>query len=220
MADLTYGKILLISFLAVAALFAFSFLFFASGFKGAYFAELPLEKNSEFQLRPGDSLAYSLHYMNESGTAAFAFGRKQIPGGNFTRPAYANCTLAAILGDNVSTCIYPDGRDGEGNQSLEQPFFFFAPWMLALSENFSWSSEMRNSITNEPIEAFLIEAAGSGVVFGRDAYIVDVRQAGALGNTSSKLWIDKRNRILLKEEGQNYTVEIIRAPFPLQPQGE
>ncbi|VVB97961.1 Uncharacterised protein [uncultured archaeon] len=215
---LSYKQILAISFLLVAGLFAFSFLMFTAGFKTSYFTEDKLAKNSEFKLRPGDALAYEFSYLNATGTEAFLFGRQPLAGSNFTNPVYANCTLALLAGDNLSTCIYPDGTDGGGNQSLAGPFFFFSPWMLALSDSFSWKSELRNSITNEPIENFSAAVNGNATFLGRDAYVVDVNESGALGEAAKRLWIDKKTRIVLREEGENYTAEIIRAPFPLQQQ--
>ncbi len=209
------SRIFLLSLFLVLGLMALSFLLFSSGFNPAYVDEAPLPKNAEFAMRPGDGLAYGTDYMNRTDTVAFVFGRKPV-GGNATRIIFANCTLAVIQGSNESVCIAPDGRDGGDNRSLSSPdFFFFSPWMLALSPGFSWHAELQNSITREPISEFSVSYAGTGTIYGRAAYIVDVNETGFLGNSSRKIWVDQRERIMLKEEGNNYTIRLVQAPFAL-----
>lgn len=216
MADLSFGKILVISFLIVIGLFALSFLLFTSGFKPSYLTEGALAKNSGFALLPGDSLSYEVSYPDGNGTESFLFGKKQLPSANLSKMAFANCTFVLLVGENLTTCIDSDGRDSEGNQSISPRFFFFSPWMLALSPDFKWSAELRNSITGEAMENFSASAQGNETIFGRNAYIVDVNESGALGNTQKKVWVDMKNRIVLKETGENYSSRIIQAPFPLQ----
>lgn len=212
-----WEKLLAVSLLAVLAIFAFSFLFFTAGFKPTYFVEQGLEKNAEFSLRPGDTLVYEAKYNNRTERATFIFGRKALPGSNISRMVYDNCTLAAIQGANASTCIRGDGRDWDSNQTLSSPvFFFFSPWMLALSENFTWNASVRNGINGEPIQDFSARVGGTGSALGRSAYAVLVREEGIFGVWERKMWIDSKSRILLKEEGENYTVTLIQAPFPLQ----
>lgn len=215
------SRILAISLAIVLLLFMASMAIFTSGFKPTVLMEQPLSKNAQFSPQPGDAISYFYNGTNESGEISFAFGRQGQQNGNFTVTSYANCTLALLSGANSTTCIGKDGRDGESNESLASAdFMFFSPWMLALSENFSWKAQVLNGITREPLENFSVAYAGREQYLGRDAFVLDVMQEGVFGSVEKRVWVDSKTRILLKEEGKNYTLEITRAWFPLRPQAE
>lgn len=199
-------KIILVSFAIVFALFLGSFFLFTAGFEPTYVVEEPLPKNAAFALLPGDSLSYNLTYLNESAEVTFLFGKT---------PS-SNCTLVAVAGENLTTCVSQDGRDGEDNHSLAPGFFFSSPWMLALSANFSWASVLMNTISREPVQSFHARVIGKEIHRGRSAYLVEAQEAGALGDYARKIWIDEKSRIILKEEGENYTIVLTRAHFPLK----
>ncbi|MEW6529101.1 MAG: hypothetical protein AB1391_04380 [Candidatus Micrarchaeota archaeon] len=201
----------------VVALFAFSFFFFTTNFKPIYFNEQPLYKNAHFAPKFGDILTYEYRILNETGNVSFLFKKMILETKNFTT-IYANCTKVVANDLNISTCINDDGTDNESNQSLASPFFFFfAPWMLALNENFSWKSQTVSSINNEILENFSVSYIERTIFLGRDAYVVDVVNKGIFGDFEKKLWIDVKNRFVLKEEGKNYTFTLIRAWFSLNP---
>ncbi len=207
-------RTVVISIGLVIALFIFSFFFFTANFKPVYYKEQILHKNKIFTPKPGDVLIYEYNILNESGNISFLFWRKVIENRNFT-VIYANCTTVTIAGSNISTCINANGTDEESNQSLNSGFFFFAPWMLALSDNFNWKSQVVNSISHEPLENFSVLYIKKTIFLGRDAYVAKVESNGIFGNIEKKIWIDVQNRIVLKEEGKNYTFKLIRAWFPL-----
>lgn len=217
-----FTKISALSLLAMALIFAFSFLFFTSGFEPLRADEQKLGKNSGFTMRPGDFLAYELKYGNFSEQTVFLFGRRVADASNLSQVIYANCTLVWISGSNISTCINGDGTDiGGSNQTLfSTEFFFFSPWMLALAENFSWKARMLNSITGWQVESFSARLLRKEDFRGRNAYVLEVNETGPLANITKTVWVDTERRIILKEENENYAVEIIRAPFPLGQRAE
>ena len=209
---------LLISIFVFVALAAFSFFFFTSGFEPLRTFEEPLSKNSAFYMRPGDSLSYSYNSSGENGTISFLFGSR--PGNGSIYGAIANpdlkCVFVLMQGANATTCVSADGRDAPANRSLSQPFFFHSPWMLGLSNNFTWASEDSNSLTGEAVNSFSASVSGSALVFGRDAFMVKISDSSLAGNVKSVAYVDKKSRILLKQEWQNGSLQIIQAPFPLQ----
>lgn len=209
-----FAKITGISFFIVFIIFAFSFIFFTFGFEPIYFEEENLEKNANFSILPGDLLVYEIKYGNQTEKIVFVFGRK-ILSSNITKILYDNCTLAMIQSTNFSTCINADGRNGETNYTLFPPvFFFFSPWMLAISENFTWKARVYNNINHELIQNFSATVLGTEKILGRNAYIVMVNESGIFDTRDKKVWIDKDYRILLKEQGKNYSVVLIRASLP------
>lgn len=202
-----FGKIFLLSFFIVAVVFALVFFIFTKNFKPIYIHEQLLTKNAEFSIKPGSLLTYESKYKNESEIIVFTFYN-------------ANCTLTKIKGTNFSTCIGLDGRDEEGNISLSLPFFFFAPWMLALSENFSWNAQIYNSMNNEQIGSFSAIVLNMSELKGRRAYVIEINNTNIWGHINKRVWIDEEKRIILREEGANYTIELIQTWIPLQPQVE
>lgn len=211
---------LLISVLLVFAIIAFSYFLFTKNFNPLSIKEETMHKNAAFSPRPGDSIAYNYTYGNESELIIFLFGRKMLSTNNLSNPVFANCTLAAVSGINITTCVGQDGTDGTWNGSLSQPFFFFSPWMLAVSENFSWNARMVNRIDGREIGNYSVKYVATDKFRGRSAYVFLISSWGVFGDYEKKVWVDVRNRVMLKEEGENYSIEIIRAYFPLQPQVE
>lgn len=195
-----------------------SFALFTMNFSPTYVEQDELNKNAAFSLKPGDALEYEIMHGNEAYSASFVFGKKLESIIN-SKITYANCTLATVAGTNISVCINKDGTLDEGN-AFQDRFFFFSEWMLAIGENFSWNSKTLNSISRAPIEEFSVEYAGKDELYGRGAHVFIIHDSGFFGNATKKAWIDLEKRIVLKEEWENYTVEIIRAPFPLQQQGK
>ncbi|MBU0586718.1 hypothetical protein KJ780_04335 [Candidatus Micrarchaeota archaeon] len=208
-------KIFLLSIAILFLVFLASFLFFFTGFNPTNFQEKPLEKNMDFPFRYGDFLTYSAEIGNETGTVSFVFA-PLILNVSEEGVVYGNCTKVAMRGTNYSTCIHPDGTDEGSNISIFTPFFFFSPWMLALNENFTWSSNTVNSLSGETIAVFSVNVIGEENILGREAFIVQTLNSDFLRNSTSRIWVDKKLRIVLKAEEANSIVELIQAPFPLQ----
>ncbi|MDD5337462.1 MAG: hypothetical protein PHS02_03175 [Candidatus ainarchaeum sp.] len=215
---------MLLIFLASAGLFlallVFSFLSFTSGFRPTLISEAPLNKSAEFSPMPGDGLAYSYASPDFNGTVVFLFGRKILPSTNLSQRIYANCTLAVIEGLNSSTCINPDGTDGNGNAGLAGGFFFFSPWMLAASENLSWNGSVLNSIDRSELDFLSVAFDKREVYKGRAALVFNLTVRDLFKETRKRVWVDSSERIVLKEESENESMELIQGYFPLQPQAE
>lgn len=204
---------LAISLAVVLLLFLASFLILVPGFKPILNEEGVLRKNSQFSPRSGDVISYSHAFGNESETITFVFGRRIISPVNLSHPVFANCTVAAISGSNLTTCISPDGIDWNGNVSISPPFFFFSPWMLAAAENFSWDSRALNSLSREEVGSVSVRYVGKEQFRGRASYVFLVNQSGIFGQGEKKVWVDATERVLLREEGENYSIEIVSGYF-------
>lgn len=216
------SKLTIYSILVIVLILIFSYLIFAVNFKPIYVQEEKLQKNMEFALRPGDILVYKISYQNISKNISFIFGKKIKEISNFSEVIYENCTNVVLYGTNLSTCIKPDGVDinTNTNGSLMSPiFFFFSPWMLALSKNFTtWETKTMNTLTNEIIQSSLIVLLGNETIKNRESYVISIKENNA--ETERRIWVDKKTRILLKETGQDYTIELVQSPFPLEQQAQ
>ena len=113
-------------------------------------------------------------------------------------------------------CLKQDGTDqNNSNITLSNPFILmFKPWMLAVKEGWIWKVELRSNYgpVNTTIERIEMRYTGTETYLNRTAYIVEITKNG---NTEDKItsWIDKEKRVLLKENGMAYTIEIKEAPF-------
>ncbi len=215
------SRFFVLSAVILVSLLILSFYVFTAGFRPTYIAEQALNKNSNFTMKPGDHLVYFVKYGNSSETIAFLFGKKPLEVKGLSKITYENCTFVVLRGANISTCIDSDGMDWEGNQSIySQEFFFFSPWMLALSENFSWKAQTLNSITGKPVQQINVSVLGREKTMGREAFVVAMDEIGPFGSVSRKMWVDSERRVILREEGSGYVLTLIQARFPLQLQAE
>ncbi len=170
-----------------------------------------LEKISSHQLSTGESYAYNYSSENESVTVHY---------GLVQRSGCLEFTVSEIK-NNGTSCIKADGTDSGGsNLTLNNQFiYFFRPWMLAVKPGWNWNVDIYTNITTvSKLSSFKFYFAGETSYRGREAFIV--KQTEDNSNNEATMLIDKEKRILLKEEGNGYQVEIIYGPFLLAQQGE
>ncbi|MBN2477734.1 hypothetical protein JXB01_00405 [Candidatus Micrarchaeota archaeon] len=166
--------------------------------------EEPIKKVAGLGLVPGEYYEYRVETVNQSANISYLIG------------VTPECLQIIIVGDEaVGTCIYPDGSDSSGyNFTLEnQMIAVYKPWMLAVNEEWEWGVSI--NIGSTEIDKITFRGKGKEKVLGRDAYRVEITQ----GETVITDWIDAKKRILLYEEGKDYNVTLVEAPFTLQPQG-
>lgn len=179
-----------------------------------HYKEQPLEKNSALQLKNGEK--YSYDYMVEglgdaAKTTSLTYEVRQ----------YGKCKTIVLkeIKLNESTqqpCLKQDGTDQNGsNLTISNPFILmFKPWMLAVKEGWVWKVELRADYGpgNITIEQIKMRYAGTETYLNRTVYVVDIIRNG---NKNDKItsWIDKEKRVLLKENGMAYSIEIKEAPF-------
>ncbi|MCL6088667.1 MAG: hypothetical protein M1530_00700 [Candidatus Marsarchaeota archaeon] len=132
-----------------------------------------------------------------------------------------------------SVCVGFDGveRAPNGTQigsnlsfsSLAWPYF--QPWMLALSDNWSWSAN--STLVVQPFnqrysQPLLLHVTGRQNLSGRDAFIVELSAlpssdpigwGSAVYGSAGKMAIDAKQRVLLSLSMPNATLTLVQAPF-------
>lgn len=170
-----------------------------------------LEKIGPHQLSTGESYSYNYSSGNDSVTVHYGLIQR------------SGCLefIVSEIKNNGTSCIKADGTDSGGsNLTLNNQFiYFFRPWMLAVKPGWSWNVDIYTNITTESkISGFEFYFAGETTYRGRETFIVKQKEDSS--NNEATMLIDKEKKILLKEEGNGYQVEIISGPFPLAQQEE
>lgn len=129
-------------------------------------------------------------------------------------------------------CIGSDGYEIDSNKNRTGNILefsnaswpYFAPWMLALNDNFQLNAN--RTLTVMPanytvIYPFSINVTGSAKIFGRDAYVVATQTDLAQPIDQSQpappltLYIDKEYRVLLEADYKDAKLVLSSAPFAL-----
>ncbi len=162
-------------------------------------SEAPLHKNTKLQLRGKEHYVYSYH-MNDT-IFNMSFSTIQGPG----------CLILKYDDSpDAFSCIHADGTDdGGSNATLSNPFLVpFKPWMLAVDKPWSWNTTMSISYgrISEHISSASYKVIRRNTYRGRLAYVVRLESEDS---DDVLVWVDKDKRILLKEEGPNYKIELV-----------
>jgi hypothetical protein len=161
-------------------------------------SEGPLEKNTMLQLKSGESYTYEYHLENTTLNMTFNVGR----GPGCTILNYEEST-------SVDACLDQWGNDRSGmNTSLSNPMLIvFKPWMLAVDGGWTWSASMNMAF--EDVENEVLEMEYSTVRLdeyrGRKVYVVKI----STGGSDTFVYVDDEKRILLKEMGEGYEIELV-----------
>lgn len=161
------------------------------------YSEAPLEKNREFQLRPGEIYRYSYMMNNSSANMTFLI----LEGDGCTRIRLAEER------NGTDVCVNKWGVDGFGsNVTLGSPYaLLFKPWMLALKEGWTWNNTMWLTFNgaSEHISDNHYRVVRLENYSGRQSFIVEIKSgAGAVEYD----WVDAEKRILLRVLGDGYEV--------------
>jgi len=161
------------------------------------YSEAPLQKNKEFQLRPGEVYKYS-YLMN--GTAANM---------TFAIQEGDNCTRIKVVEERSGSdvCVDRWGTEKAGsNVTFSNPnVLLFKPWMLALREGWTWNNTMYLSFSgpSEYISDNYYRVIRMENYSGRPSYIVEIKsETGSVEYD----WVDDEKRILLRVLGEGYEV--------------
>ncbi len=162
------------------------------------YKEEPLNKNTEFQLKPGELYIYSYAINNSQVNMTYAI----LEGKNCTR-----IKLLESVNDS-EVCVDKLGMDGSGyNSAFENPaILLFKPWMLALKEGWQWNSSMYMAYggIEQHVSETNYRVVRKDMLDGRDVFIVEIRMDDA---PPEYQWIDAEKRVLLKMTGENYEVD-------------
>lgn len=162
------------------------------------FKEAPLEKNSEFQLKPGEIYVYAYDLNGTQINMTYLV----LPGPNCT-----GIRLAESV--NISeTCLDKWGMDSRGyNSAFENPaILLFRPWMLALREGWSWNSSMYMEYggMEQHISDSYYRVVRKDELDGRPVFIVEIRVDDG---PPEYQWIDAEKRVILRIEGEGYGID-------------
>jgi len=202
--------ILLVSF-ALYALFAlWVMLSNPVGEMAAIVQEAQLVKNSRLMLLPGEY--YEYEFSSPTGFQRIGY--------QVSKSSQCNGTLVSggLSSQRVSACLSPSGNlagdypqfnSSLGNQSMP----LFSPWMLAVSDNFSWQVNTSMSIASAKVSLpTTFRSLGKKIVAGRSAFEIVVESE--IGQPS-RYYVDAEKRVLLYADFGNVTAKLVSAPFPL-----
>jgi len=196
------GKYFLLSLSVFLVIIVVSMLYLGPKTRELKYIESPIEKVEELQLEPRERYTYMYTSPEANTTMTYAV----FQGGG--------CTGIYIKEiEDSGVCIDRYGNDKNGsNLSLSDPLiYFFRPWMLAVHEDWKWNATMVMEDENIYFEMSVLtfETEGIETINGREAYRVKMREGGNEGYA----WVDKEKRILLKEVGKGYMIELISSPL-------
>lgn len=171
-----------------------------------HFQEGPLNK-SELRLAAGETYVYEYNVGKQAVNITFSLRTS------------GNClqVVMAEMKNIPLPCIDNDGTDAsKSNVTLANPMvFFFKPWMLALTDGWDWEVITYSGLGGREIDRFEFKEVGMETYANRSVYLVQ----GKINDTVIVTYkIDKEKRIVLAENGEDYSIKLITAPFPLTPQ--
>jgi hypothetical protein len=167
--------------------------------------EAGLIKSVPLGISPGES--YTYEYGVENGSVNLSY---VVMGGS-------GCTMVSSVEGQVSVCLDKNGNDQTGqNTSYDVPAIILTtPWMLAVGDGWHWNV---SSYLIFQDYAKLISDTNYSVVRkeyyrGREAYVVKIVSSEEGGGTIMD-WVDAEKRVLLKEAGLGYEVDLVAGlPF-------
>ena len=162
-----------------------------------YTKEGRLTKVASLGIMPGEAYTYSYTAWNGSMNLTYL-----VMEGN-------GCTMVGVEGGSAPLCIDSSGNDRSGqNTSYEVPYVvLLKPWMLAVNDSWRW--EVSTYLLFQGIGRHVADVNYTTVrkeyYRGRQAYVV--RISSSEGDAAWD-WVDSEKRILLREIGQGYEVEL------------
>ena len=179
------------------------------------YSEQPLMNVAEFSLENGSSFTYD--YIFNSTLVG------QVTVVAQTRPSCTALQTFSTMGSSPLVCVNLSGADlydsNRQNLSLANGTVdIFSPWMLAATDGWVWKANLS------------AEVSGIGLVSQTDVEFREIGREKSLGRDSHKIkitmrsenesmnfiaWVDDASRVLLREEGDAGSIELVRAPFPL-----
>lgn len=162
------------------------------------FNESAITKNEAIGIKDGEVYRYRYYAGNESANITY------------TVSFDGACTWVSVVEGNDIVCLDQNGNDKTGmNSSYATPaIILMKPWMLALHKNWKWnvSSYMVFDSMAQHISDAHYEVVRTEKYKGRDVFVV--RMTTTEGNEVWD-WVDSEKRILLREIGLQYEVELI-----------
>lgn len=218
----------IIAFLWIATMFIIAYVSPPVQWNYSY-SEAPLSKLAQIPFAPGDNYTYEISSVGGSALAQIRAANSAYCHGILLYDAkYANTPSlrsASVCIDNWGNQLSQDGSIIGSNLSYGNISWpFFAPWMLAVDENWSWSAS--STLIAGQFETFStthmrFAQIGKENYLGREGYLVSISAAQTSGGEYgeiSRLLIDKETRVLLYSNSASSQVRLLSAPFNLTAQ--
>ena len=172
-------------------------------------SEQPLAKNTPLQLMPGETYAYAVDTPDGSQVLTYTISRDPSCAGTLVYEKETQSSLCLSSSGNVAGPLFPAMNSSYGNQSI----LLFAPWMLAVSDTFSW--QFQNTVSAAGTKLAMpvtLTSQGRKTIAGREAFAIVVLP---YFGSRSVFYIDSQKRVVLEAVSANATAKIISAPFAL-----
>jgi hypothetical protein len=204
--DFSQSKMIIIAMAVLIAVMIFSMYTLKPQLDNPVFLvkEGSLMKNTLLRISPGES--YSYVYTAGNASANLTYDVLEGPG----------CTLVSLSDTSASICLDRAGDDKNGsNASYSVPAMIFSkPWMLAVEDGWHWnvSSYLVFDKMVKHISDVNYTAVRREYYKGRESYVVQISPSDSEPIID---WVDSDKRILLKETGPDYEVDLVSG-LPLE----
>ena len=219
--DSLYNKIPIIPYLdrPTSALFFLAAILYAAFVASVFISspvqmqqqvsEDPLAKNTHLQILPGEKYVYSGDSGSGAQSLTYQVYSNSSCSGAFVYEKEAQTGLCLSQAGNIEGSGVPALNSSYGNQSM----LLFSPWMLAVTDSFSWGFTNGMSAGGTSVSLpVTLTSHGRKTVAGRETFVISV--APYAGNPST-LYIDSQKRVLVEAVSQNVSVKLVSAPFAL-----
>jgi len=197
--EISQATVALIALVILAAVMVFSMVTLKPQLDNPVFLirESGLVKNTGLRIASGES--YSYVYSAGNGSANLTYDVMGASG----------CTLVSLSGTSAAVCLDAMGNDlTRQNSSYSVPAVILTkPWMLALRDGWRWN--VSTYLLFDKMEKHLSDVNYTVIrkeyCQGRQAYVVRISQSD---NDPVVDWVDSDKRILLREVGTDYEVNL------------
>lgn len=176
----------------------------------------PLSKNTNLQLLPGERYSYEISSPNGKQLLYYSVSSSPACNGTLVTESDGQASRGLCLASNGNPAN--ESISQENYSSSNGSMLLFSPWMLAVSENFSWQVDTVFSAgTAQVTFPTYFSSQGKKTVAGRDAFAIGIWGGIPIGNEStvSTFYVDSQKRVLLLANLSNVSIKLVQAPFEL-----
>lgn len=199
-------------FLLILSIFFFFFLVFIISYDfsnkfNSSIEESPLILNSRLSLTPSEKYVYEISFGDGKNKTLIFYDI-------YNKPNCEGVVISEVAEFNKNEiCVLPNGSV-QGSIPENSIFLIFSQWMLAVSENFSYSVNYTYYNSYLPTKVTFrsnITYLGKEKFLGREAF--KLRENSNFINGT--LYVDQEKRILLGLTSEFISVRLLKAPFEI-----
>ncbi|MBI5227748.1 hypothetical protein HY988_04130 [Candidatus Micrarchaeota archaeon] len=168
---------------------------------GFVFNEAPLYKNTQLQIRPGETYVYSYVVQNKTVNATYEIFEG------------SGCTGIRLIEniDQPGICVGKDGLDStRSNISFkDQSIILYKPWMLALTDGWKWNVTAYTAFNDSQVyfATTNFRVLRRDNYLGREVFVVEEKNTI---NSVQYEWVDVEKRILLRIIGEGFEIDLTK----------